>query len=59
LLLGVNRGLVIEALVRARELPGSPLPDALVAATVRDAGAVPLFTFDRALSRHGVLVQEP
>jgi predicted nucleic acid-binding protein len=57
--LGVNRGLVIEALVRARELPGSPLPDALVAATVRDAGAVPLFTFDRDLARHGVLVQEP
>jgi len=58
-ILGVNRGLVIEALVRARELPGSPLPDALVAATVRDAGAVPLFTFDRDLARHGVLVQEP
>jgi predicted nucleic acid-binding protein len=57
--LGVNRGLIIEALVRARELPGSPLPDALVAATVRDAAAFPLFTFDRDLVRHGVPVQEP
>lgn len=57
--LGVDRGLIIEALVRARELPGSPLPDALVAATVRDAGALPLFTVDRDLARHGVQVQEP
>lgn len=57
--LGPPKGTVVEALVRARALPGVPLPDALVAATVRDAGAVPLFTFDRDLSRHGISVQEP
>ena len=57
--LGALKGTVVEALVRARALPGVPLADALVVATVRDAGAVPLFTFDRDLSRHGVPVQEP
>ena len=57
--LGPAKGTVVEALVRARSLPGVPLPDALVAATVRDAGAVPLFTFDRDLARHGIPVQEP
>jgi predicted nucleic acid-binding protein len=58
-ILGVNRGLVMEALVRARDLPGSPLPDALMVATVRDAGALPLFTFDGDLVRHGISVREP
>ena len=57
--LGPPKGTVVEALVRARALPGVPLPDALVAATVRDAGAVPFFTFDRDLSRHGISLQEP
>lgn len=58
-ILGLSRALLIEALVRARDLPGSPLPDALVAATVRDAAAVPLFTFDGDLARHGIPVREP
>lgn len=58
-ILGVSRGLLVEALVRAPDLPGSPLPDALVAASVRDAGAVPLFTFDGDLARHGIPVREP
>jgi bifunctional DNA-binding transcriptional regulator/antitoxin component of YhaV-PrlF toxin-antitoxin module len=53
------RGLVMEALVRARDLPASPLPDALVVATVRDAGALPLFIFDGDLVRHGISVREP
>ena len=33
--------------------------NALVATTVRAAGALPLFTFDHDLSRHGISVQEP
>ncbi len=57
--LGLAKGSVVEALVRARALPGSPLPDALVAATVRDAGAVPLYSFARDLARHGIPVEEP
>jgi predicted nucleic acid-binding protein len=57
-ILGPAKGTVVEALVRARAPPGAPLADALVAATVRDAGALPLVTFDRDLSRHGILVEE-
>ncbi len=57
--LGISKGSLIEALVRARALPGSPLPDALVAATVREAGALPLYSFDRGLARHGISVRAP
>jgi predicted nucleic acid-binding protein len=53
------KGTAVESLVRARALPGSPLPDALVAATVREADAFPLYSFDRELARHGVPVVEP
>lgn len=58
-ILGGFKGSVVEALVRARALPGAPLPDALVAATVRDAGVVPLYSFDREMARHGVVMEEP
>ena len=57
--LGLTKGTAVESLVRARALPGSPLPDALVAATVREADAFPLYSFDRELARHGVPVVEP
>lgn len=57
--LGLAKGTAVEGLVRARALPGSPLPDALVAATVREADAFPLYSFDRELARHGVPVVEP
>lgn len=53
------RVVVVECLVRARSLPGSPLPDALVAASVRDAGALPVHSFDVELARHGIAVVEP
>jgi predicted nucleic acid-binding protein len=57
--IGVSKSLVIEGLVRARALPGSPLPDALVIAMVRDAGALPLYSFDRDMARHGIEVRTP
>jgi predicted nucleic acid-binding protein len=57
--LGLPRDVAIEALVRARSLPGFPLPDALVAAMARVADALPLYTFDSSLSRHGVPVAAP
>jgi predicted nucleic acid-binding protein len=57
--IGLPEDVVIEALVRARALPGSPLPDALVDATAKSAGAQPLYSFDRDLARHGVPVAEP
>ena len=57
--LGATTNSVVEALVRARGLPGAPLPDALVAAIVRDTGAMPLYTFVRESFRHGIPVREP
>jgi predicted nucleic acid-binding protein len=57
--LGLAKGSVVEALVRARALPGSLLPDALVAATIRDTGAVPLYSFDSDRARHGIPLEEP
>jgi predicted nucleic acid-binding protein len=50
---------VLEALVRARSFPSSPIPDALIAAAARSFGAVPLYTFDRDLARLGTPVAAP
>jgi predicted nucleic acid-binding protein len=58
-LLGLSNADALAALVRARSLPGSPIPDALIAATTRVAGAIPLYTFDRDLHRHGIAVATP
>ena len=57
--LGLPKTEVLQALVHARSLPGSPIPDAFVAATARWAGAIPLYTFDEDLHRHGVTVAAP
>jgi predicted nucleic acid-binding protein len=46
-------------LVRARGLPGRPIPDALIVAAVRDANALPLATFDRDQRRYGVETRAP
>jgi len=57
--LGLPKNEALEALVRARSIPGSPIPDAFIAATARWSGAVPLYTFDEDLHRHGVPVASP
>jgi predicted nucleic acid-binding protein len=57
--LGLPADAVIEALVRARSLPGSPLPDALVVATARTAEALPLYSFYQGLARHGISTGTP
>ncbi len=57
--LGLAKGIVVESLVRARALPGTPIADALVAATVREADAFPLYSFDRELARQGDPIVEP
>ena len=57
--LGVPGPVVIEALARARSIQGAPLPDALVAATARAFDALPLYSFDKEIGRHGVPVSEP
>lgn len=57
--LGLPKTEALEALVRARSLPGSPIPDAFIAATARSSSALPLYTFDQELHRHGVPVAAP
>ena len=51
--------LVVELLVRARGLPGRPIPDVLIVAASLQAGALPLATFDREQRRYGVATRDP
>lgn len=57
--LGLPTDRALEALVLARSLPGTPIPDALIAAVARWTGALPVFTFDAEFGRHGVPVAQP
>ena len=50
---------VADALIRARSMPGRPIPDALIAVQAQRARALPLATFDRDMRRYGVAVLEP
>lgn len=58
-ILGGRTDIVVEALVRARALPGRPIPDALIVAAAQEAGAATLATFDREQGRYGVVTREP
>lgn len=51
--------LLIEMLVRARDLPRRPIPDALIVAASLAADAIPLATFDRDQRRYGIAVRDP
>ena len=51
--------LLVEALVRARDLPGRPIPDAMIVAASLAADAVPLATFDRGQRRYGIETRDP
>lgn len=51
--------LLIESMVRARELPGRPIPDALIVAASRAVGALPLATFDRGKRQYGIETRDP
>lgn len=57
--LGLRTDVLLGILVRARQLPGRPIPDALIVATSLAADALPLATFDRDQHRYGVAVREP
>ena len=57
--LGLRTDVLVGVLVRARQLPGRPIPDALIVATALAADALPLATFDRDQRRYGVPVREP
>ena len=58
-LLGQRADLLLGTLVRARTLPGRPIPDAIIVAAALDADAVPFATFDRAQARYGLVTREP
>ena len=51
--------ILIAMLVRARSMPGRPIPDAMIVAAMAAADAVPLATFDRDQARYGVATREP
>ncbi len=57
--LGMRTDVLLGVLVRARQLPGRPIPDALIVAASLAADALPLATFDRDQRRYGVAVREP
>jgi predicted nucleic acid-binding protein len=57
--LGLSKDHALEALVGARSLSGTPIADALIVAIVREANAIPLYTFDRGMARHGVDILVP
>ncbi len=58
-LLGQRADLVAAILVRARAIPGRPIPDALIVAASLEADALPLATFDRGQARYGVAIRQP
>jgi len=57
--LGIRNDLLVAMLVRARSMPGRPIPDAMIVAAAMAADAVPLATFDRDQARYGIAVREP
>jgi len=57
--LGLRTDVLLGVLVRARRLPGRPIPDALIVAASLAADALPIATFDRDQRRYGVAVREP
>jgi hypothetical protein len=52
--LGLRSDVLVEYLVRARALPGRPIPDAMIVAASVAASALPLASFDRDLVRYGI-----
>lgn len=58
-ILGIRTEPVVEALVRARSMPGRPISDALIVAATVASDALPLVTFDRQQARYGIETREP
>ncbi len=57
--LGLRADVLVGMLVRARTMPGRPIPDAMIAAASLASDALPLATFDRAQSRYGIAIRQP
>lgn len=56
---GLRTSAAVTALVRARSLPGRPVPDALIVAAAVDGEALPLATFDRDQRRYDIPIRVP
>lgn len=50
---------LVGMLVRARSMPGRPIPDAMIVAAAAASDTLPLATFDADQARHGVPTREP
>lgn len=57
--LEVRGDIVVESLVRARSMPGRPIPDALIVAAAMASDALPLATFDVGQRKYGIDIREP
>ncbi len=57
--LGLRLDLLVELLVRARAVPGRPIPDAMIVASTLAVDALPLATFDREQARYGIAIRQP
>ena len=57
--LGLRTDVLLGVLVRARQMPGRPISDAMVVASSLAFDALPLVTFDRDQHRYGVATREP
>ena len=58
-LIGMSNEVALIALAGARATASGPVADALIAAQARSAGAMPLYSFDKDMQRHGVPVESP
>jgi predicted nucleic acid-binding protein len=58
-MLGVSTELVVQHLVLARSMPGSPIPDALIVAAAVAGNAESLATFDPDQRRYGIPIRRP
>jgi predicted nucleic acid-binding protein len=56
---GLRADVLVEMLVRARSMPGRPIPDALIVAAAIVSEATALATFDRGQARYGFPVEVP
>jgi hypothetical protein len=57
--LGLRTDVLVGMLVRACDLPGRPISDAMIAAASLAGNALPLATFDRDQRRYGIAIREP
>ena len=55
----ISKADALDALVRARAFESGPITDALIAASARAAGSVPVYTFDAQFGRLGTPVASP